>query len=365
MKLIDKYIFKQVALATFIGLIAFLVVWISPEILFKIIKKAIDGQISGYIALKLFFLEIPEILSNIIPATLMLGSLWAFDRLSKDSELTIFRGIGISFRRLAVPVLSLSIIGAFACFVITNYLVPYSQSSLKVLKQNVYRDYFVFLDRTKEGKPDHILIIGDYDGKNARNIKFFSFSEKVSDEAPLIKSIITAQAAVYKNNTWSALDGMEYEIAPDGVYKNIKRFKNTDILKSNSAKNAYDLLSYSLKKTKQMKIKELSEYVSLLRTLDMQTEYRYMLNKLYQRFSQPFSCILFSLCGIILGFSKPREKKFLGFTIGIALIFLCMIIVPFADMLAQIGVLPPIIAAWIPSLIIITAIWALLKYKKI
>ena len=42
----------------------------------------------------------------------------------------------------------------------------------------------------------------------------------------------------------------------------------------------------------------------------------------------------------------------MGFTIGIIIIFLYYLIVPFLDMLAQTGIVYPVISAWIPNIMI-------------
>ena len=365
MKLIDKYIFKQVAFATIVGLIAFVVAWISPEILFKIIKRTIDGQISPVMAVKFFFLEIPEILGTLIPASLMLGSIWVFDQLSKDSELTILRGIGVSFSRLVIPVVVLSMFGVTASFIIQEYMIPHSTTTLKALKHETNKDHFVYVDKTKSGKPKEIIIVGHFNGKDIANVKLFSFSDTVSEDKPLISSISTSNYAINGEGHWTLKDGIEYKIAPDGVYKSITPFQVKKALSPESAAKAYNLLGYSTKKPEQMRISELKSYLQLLASVDMQSEYNYILSKYYQRFAQPFSCLLFALCGVILGFGKPREQRFLGFTIGVALIFLYFIMIPFIEMLAHIGVMPPILSAWIPNFIIFGALTGLVKYKQI
>lgn len=368
MKLIDKYIFKQVTLATIVGLFAFIVAWISPEILFNVIKQAIDGDISPAMAVKLFFLEIPEILGALIPASLMLGSIWVFDQFSKSSEITIMRNIGISFIRLTLPVIILSLFGVIISFAVHEYLIPQTTSNLKILRQRANKDHFVFVDKTKTGKPKEVIIVGGFKRNNANNeiikdLILLKFADNIDEQTALIKSISTANTATFGKNNWILMDGTEYEIAPDGVYKNIRKFDSMKALSTESSKKAYDLLVYSTKKSQEMNLSTLKEYFELLKSVNLDTESNYTLNKIYQRFAQPLSCILFALCGTILGFSRPREKKFLGFTIGIALIFMYFITIPFIEMLSHLGVIHPILAAWIPNIIILISTIALFKYK--
>ena len=70
-----------------------------------------------------------------------------------------------------------------------------------------------------------------------------------------------------------------------------------------------------------------------------------MLNKYYQRFFHPLVCILLAIMGCLLGFSKPREQRLIGFTIAIGAIFLYYITLPFFDLLAEKGVILPVIAS--------------------
>ena len=105
LSLLDKFILSQVMGATLVCLILFIIVWIAPETLFKIIKKVLNDHIGLSMAVKLLILEIPKVLAKAIPVGILLGSIFTFDRLSKNSELSILRGIGISFNRIMLPVI--------------------------------------------------------------------------------------------------------------------------------------------------------------------------------------------------------------------------------------------------------------------
>ena len=97
----------------------------------------------------------------------------------------------------------------------------------------------------------------------------------------------------------------------------------------------------------------------------MDEEYRYMLNKYLQRFFHPFVCILLAIMGCLLGFSKPREQRLIGFTIAIGCIFVYYITLPFFDLLAEKGVLPPLITAIFPPVAFMSAIIAFYKSKDL
>ena len=97
----------------------------------------------------------------------------------------------------------------------------------------------------------------------------------------------------------------------------------------------------------------------------MEEPYRLMLNKYYQRFFHPFVCILLAAMGCLLGFSKPREQRLIGFTIAIGAIFLYYITLPFFDLLAEKNVLPPLVTAATPPIAFLLAIIAFYKSKDL
>lgn len=364
-KLLDKYIFSQVLSATIFGILLVIILWISPEILFKIIKKFIHGEIPFDMALKLFVLEIPEVLIKAIPIGLMLSSLFVFDRLSKDSELTIMRMSGVSITRLVLPVISLSIVGMGLCYMVYKDFIPYGTSEIKRLKHDVFQSHFVYIDKDENDKPKQILIVGGYNGEAIYNIKLLRFSDKVQTDTPLMDCIVTAQKAEINDEHWVLTDGIEYEIAPNGVYKEMKKFDRMELFEGETVRIAEQLLIYSTKRPREMYNEELLDYIELVKSQNMLDEYRFSLSKYYQRFSHPFGCMLLAVCGVLLGINRPREKRFIGFTAGAVLIFGYYIFIPFLDMLAQLGTIHPALAAWFPNLIVLTAIAILIKFKNI
>ena len=111
--------------------------------------------------------------------------------------------------------------------------------------------------------------------------------------------------------------------------------------------------------------KKKKHYVSLLKKANLDEDYRLMLNKYYQRFFFLFVCVLLAIMGCLLGFSKPREQRLIGFTIAIGCIFVYYITLPFFDLLAEKGVLPPLITAAFPPAAFLCAIAMFYKSRDL
>ena len=146
----DKYIFTQVFVTTFVAILLFIVVWIAPEELLKTIKYILEGIYTPKIGVLALLYEIPKILGKALPMGLLLGSLFTFDKLSKDSELTIFRAVGMSFSRIIAPLLVLSTFVTILCFITYDKLIPYSCQKLVEIKEKNTITQFIYTQPADE-----------------------------------------------------------------------------------------------------------------------------------------------------------------------------------------------------------------------
>lgn len=361
----DKYIFSQVMMATFVAILLFTVVWIAPEMLLNTIKKTLSGDYGVKTAILVILYELPKILGKAFPVGLLLGSLFTFDKLSKDSELTIFRAVGLSFQRIIAPVLVLSLIVTWLCFVTGDKLIPYSVNKAGALKGGYISTQYIYTQKDKEGIPTKAVVVSKFSKDTMYNVIVLDFSKKQYTDVHQLQDIYYAKTGKNFNNYWRLYDITQYELSNDGIYIDINKIPEMDILQGESAQNAFTLMTYSVKKEREINNHDLHNYIKLLKKEGLDEEYRYMLNKYLQRFFHPFVCVLLAIMGALLGFSKPREQRLVGFTIAIGSIFLYYITLPFFDLLAEKGVLPPFVTAIFPPFAFLCAIIAFYKSKDL
>ena len=369
-KILDKYIFQMVAIATFVGIVAFIVVWISPETLFKIIHRVTYNHITLEQGLEWFFFEIPTILGKAIPVGLLLGSLFVTDMLSRNFELVILRSIGVSFWRLMRPVLILSGLFAIFCYFAYNTFIPYSSQRVENIKQGGGKQeiQWSYLEKDAQSNPKQLIIVSKTNGEYMENINVFQITPPTveeNDKDAAMKNIIFAQTGKFDGDKLIVEDVTVYELLKTGIYKDITKHEKMVILEGQTAINANKLLQMYGVDPDELTAKELKEHLKLLQAEQINDEYNANLNNLYQRFAQTLSCIVFAVCGMILGWSRPRENRFLGFTIGALIIFAYYLTVPFINMLAEKAILPPIITAFLPLFIICIGMFFYAKSKDL
>lgn len=362
----DRYIFKQVLMTTIVAILLFTVVWIAPEMLLKTIQRTLEGDYTPKMAVMALICQLPLILSKAFPVGLLLGSLFTFDKLSKDSELTIFRAVGLSFKRIIKPVLALSFIVSILCFITIDKLVPYSSAILARINDRDPSSQYIYTQKDEQGRPTLSVIISKYNKTTMKNVIVLDFANPKYSDLHGIETIYIAQEGKFFHDRWELYDITRYKISSEGIFNNIDHLKGMNILEEGTlADDIYTIMNYSTKKERELTNGNLKRYLKLLKSINSDETYSLMLNKYFQRFFHPFICILLAVLGCLLGFSKPREQRLVGFTIAIGAIFLYYITLPFFDLLAEKQVLPPLITAITPPLAFFGCILAFYKSKDL
>lgn len=365
-KIFDGYITKQVFGATLVCVFLFVVIWIAPETLLKVIKRTLAGVYTPWIAIQLLAYEIPKIVGKALPVGLLLGTLFTFDKLTKDSELTVLRGIGLSFWRIVYPIIILSMFVSVLCFSLYNTLIPYSEKKINYLKQERYDTHFIYsVKEQNSDKLKKILIVPKYANDQISKPLVLNFDSTQYTDTSVLSSIMQAQYAVYTKDQWVIHHVKNYELGRDGVFKNISNVDSVKVLEGDRANTAFKIMSYSTKRDRELNNTEITEYIGMLKSESLKDEYRFMLNKYLQRYFHSAICVLFAVLGCLLGFSKPREQKLVNFVIGIGIVFAYYITLPFFDMCAEKGILSPIITSAIQPVAILIAIFVFKKIKDL
>lgn len=349
-KILDKYIFFQVLGATTVCILLFSIIWIAPEILLRTVQRVLNGTYTVEMGISAILCEIPKILGNALPVGVFLGTLFTFDKLSKDSEITILRACGASFYRIIASALVLGAIIAGLSFVVRDRMIPYASMKFDIMKRYNGGTHFVFPIKEDKNSMQKVIIVPDFRSYKITNVVVLNFAknnETIGNS--VLDKIYMADYVKYNetDHSWTMNNALSYKLSPEGVYQKVQKEKDIEILSGERGKNAYELMKFSLKRDRDMTNKELKRYVHLLKLESMDDEYRFMLNKYLERFSQSIIAILFVILGALLGFGKPRDQRLIGFTIAVLTIFLYYITMPFLDLLAEKGILHPVITAFL------------------
>jgi lipopolysaccharide export system permease protein len=117
MKIIDRYVIRQLLMPFGIGLLVFtFLIMLRPlqDYAENLVAKNIPGTMIGWLMVML----VPQALALTIPMSLLLGLLVGFGRLTADREFVAMQACGISLKRLLFPVSVVSLVS----LLVTGYI---------------------------------------------------------------------------------------------------------------------------------------------------------------------------------------------------------------------------------------------------
>lgn len=135
----DRYITAQLlALFGFFSLVLVAVYWINRAV--GLFDQLIGDGETVLVFIELSLLTLPNAIRAVLPIAAFVACLYAVNRLMQDSELVIMRATGFSAWRLARPVLFFGLSVLAMQLVLTNVLVPASQSRLTARTAEISRN---------------------------------------------------------------------------------------------------------------------------------------------------------------------------------------------------------------------------------
>jgi lipopolysaccharide export system permease protein len=142
----DRYLLRHLGFAGgFIALALAMIVMLTQSLRF--LELIINSGASGMAFLTLTLLAMPRFFEVILPISLMIGTVFIYNRLQGDSELVVLRAAGVSPLMQARPALILACLCTFCLFIISGWLAPMALSKMQMMRVAIKAEYSNFLLR--------------------------------------------------------------------------------------------------------------------------------------------------------------------------------------------------------------------------
>ena len=348
MRILDKYILKQMLAPFAFGVAAFSTIFVASSFLFRVVQYITQYGATTSSIVRLFLCLMPEVINYTFPMSMLLASLLTMGQLSGNSEIVAMRSGGISFRRIAAPVL-------LAGFVISMFSVIWAEKVVPPAKTEYER--IISYEIKHDSKPksqSHIILKTITNGELSRLTYAKSFDEKQGKmkditveewEKGQIKKIQKTPEAKWENGTWVMENGTITDLtAGNGIARSVKFEKQ--VLPITEAPKA---ITMEQKSPDQMTIGELKQYSEILKKQGQPiTQY---IMEMYSRFTIPLACFFFALIGTPLGVQGQRTGASMGLGFSVIIIFIYYSFMTFMQGLGQGGAVPPLLAALLPNIV--------------
>jgi lipopolysaccharide export system permease protein len=360
MRLLDRYLLRELLLPLSFCLGGFLVFWVAFD-LFAKISDLQDAKMQGVDVVEYYFVRTPEILVILLPVALLLALLYTLTQLARHHEITAMRAAGISLWRLAAPYFAVGLVLSLAVFAMNELLVPDASEREEDLLTRRLRP---------PGEAHEKELVRNLGFTNSRErrtwqIGVFNLSNgdmrqpKVAWRLPDgTQCWLIAERAVFTNGLWAFFNVNEWRQS-SATNAMLAPFLQTNFLmKADFTETPGEIRSevriagrLSLRKAKQADIPlvDLLDYLRLHPQLQ-DKDHSWIYTKLHGRLAAPWTCLVVVLIALPFGAPSGRRNIFVGVASSIFICFTFFVVQQFGMALGSGGFLPPWLAAWLPNL---------------
>jgi lipopolysaccharide export system permease protein len=343
--LFDRYILREFTGPFLLAAFAVVILMLSDQLFmladWLLVKRAPAAQVWRLLGYRL-----PGLLVQALPIAALVGAMLGFHRFSRDSELVIMTGSGVSLRRLVAPVLAVTFLLSFGAYLTNELAVPAANHEA----ENIIRK-LVFSEVSPEiregvffrGQDDTVFYIRRLDRARMlmEDVMVFQMGENPYPE------LITARTARFGAGIWHLEQGISRELDREGFVINEARFSSLDL----RVDEGVDRFFGNQKTTQEMSRQELKANIQLFGRSGV--DIRPFLVDYHLKLAMPFANFFFTLFGIPLALwvlRRPRASRLLGVGGTVVLVLTYYVLTPLCRSLGVNGFLTPLTAAWLPSL---------------
>jgi LPS export ABC transporter permease LptF/LPS export ABC transporter permease LptG len=349
MRLLDRYIGREVVSHAVLGLAVFTFVFFVPQLvrLMDLIVRHSGGP--GTVTL-LFLCSIPPMFPYTVPMAVLVGVLIGLGRLSADSEIVALHASGISLRRLLLPIGVVALACAFGTLLMTFWLSPISLRTLRGLEDRLRASQAPYAVQPRvfdERIPHFVLYVQDVEAAATRWRGVFLASSTTAGPSEIT---LAREAFVIAGLKKDQLElhlgsGSTHEFDPrDPDRYNVTTFGETDI--------PMDVSSGAV--SKNIVLSDAEKSVGALLAA-RGPDWRDARVELHRRLAFPAACIVFALLGVTIGVRPRRGGRATGLILTLVVIAGYYFLFVTGAHMAQQGSLAPWVGIWRANMVALAA----------
>ena len=362
--LIDRWLLGQIIPPMIFAISAFTAISLSVGVMFDLVRKIVEYGLPLFLALKVLFYSLPSFLVLSFPMAVLLSTLLAYGKLSSNSELLALKSLGIKTSRIISPAIAISIFMTGLTFYFNDNLVPASNKLAETTlragigssfsgekgKDNIMFSRYgsrINASTNKSTKANnyltHIFYASSFENDLMKGVTVLDFSRED------FQQILKANEARFdkENSSWIFSEGSIVSIAPSGQTTNIQFKEYTYPFVEGPLE-----LAKVPKDSTEMTLKQALNAEKIYKKTGNLKEIRRIQVRIQEKITLPFACLVFGLIGSSLGSkSNLRSTKSQGFGLSVILILIYYVMSFVFSSFGVKGILPPIIAAWLPVFI--------------
>lgn len=364
MRLLDRYLLRELLIPLSYCLGGFLVFWLA----FDLLSELEDFQryrLRAFEVAEYYLVTLPEFLVTVIPLALLLALLYALTHHARHHELTAMRAAGISLARLSLPYFGVGLAFSLGVLALNELWVPRSQE----LGQRILSRHVTGAETGSKGRWVRNLAFHNERQRRLWNIGLYDRERGALWNVNLdwqlengMRRRIAAEQGVFTNGAWTFLGVRQIFFtpfpAPTWESSETNQLELLELSETPSQINSEirfaTLSSTRAAKRARLSLREIREYQDLHPSLPSLARAK-LDTQFHGRLAEPWTSLVVVLVALPFGAPSGRRNLFAGVAASIFIAFGFFFAQWLSLALGTGGYVPPWVAAWTPN-----AVFALL-----
>ena len=340
---LDRYVFSEflkILVTTSLGFPLLLVIIDLTDNLDKFLARNLPKQ---DIALSYLY-WIPESMFMVLPAAVLFATVFSIGAFTRHSEITAAKASGVSFYRIAAPIFVGAVLAAVVDLALGE-IVPITNSRRNdLLAEDQYRGTTTRYNFAFAGEGGRVYKVGSLNTKTS-TLDLVQIERRGRDiEYPTM--IVAAQQATWDTTTGWTLTNGEVKLIADSTPD--FAFSYGGMRDNQFAERPTDMMAKP-RSPQEMRYRELTRFIRSLERSGGDANQLRVERAL--KIAIPVTCIIIALFGAPLATSTQRGGAAYGVGISLAVTVVFLMLVQLTKAVGSKGLMPPDLAAWIPSML--------------
>lgn len=355
MRILDRYLLREYLKPVFFCLTGFIMIYVVWDLLGHI-SKFINADTPAIVIAKFYVFMLAPALPMIVPASLLLATLYTLWSLTRSNQITAMRASGISLQRLMLPFILVGILFSIALLALNETYVPNMAMWAQQFKANKYRIvenavaqnvYFI------NGRAHRKWDIGEMDYQSPSILHNVRITQEHADGRK--ETEISAERAEWLDGEWWLFNISTRRFNDDG----------------NPMGKAEPVANSQLGRALPMLTESPDDIVSSNKPWDFCSAYemwkhiRYQPNMsrdgragsrydLHNRLAMPWACLVVTFFGIPAG-TKSGRQSILNAMLLVIVVFLAFYAINLGGLyLGKQRIITEWVAAWLSNIVFLT-----------
>ena len=355
MRLLDRYLLRELMIPLPYCLGGFLIFFISSDLISELDDFREDRMRIPDVA-EYYLTRLPEYMVLLLPIVLLLALLYAMTTHSRHQEYTAMRAAGISLWRFCVPYFGVGLMLSALVFGLSESIVPRTKEHAEWIRHRRLSD-----SGDVQGRWQKRMEL-----RNERESRTWLIQAFNLDTGVMIgphvewtrpdgsRAVIAAERAEYVDGCWVFSEGRLFDDDPESMTP-IRRFetlREEALVESPEAiRSEYHVSrmeSYRQARKVSLTLAEIRNYKYLHPELT-DREQALLDTQMHARLAQPWTCLVVVLIAVPFGVVSGRRNAFVGVASSI---FICVGYFFFQQLTMGLGTgqhLAPALAGWLPN----------------